>query len=277
MAVLTTHPKPLQWLALALNRRLTRLNQYLDAKLVYPRLTRRLRDADLVFLNYGYQEDPPMAVPLSDADEPNRLPIQLYHRVATQSDLAGKEVLEVGCGHGGGASYLTRTLKPATYTGLDLNSEGIDYCRQRHSVAGLSFVEGDAERLPFPDQAFDVVINLESSHVYPHFSQFLAEVSRVLRPGGNFLYADFRPDKAVADWEAALANAPLVMTSQQDISEQVTRGLEEALPLWDDVIERFIPRALRAQAHRFNVMRRNYAFMRDGKFRYRMYSFVKEP
>ncbi|MGH7787775.1 MAG: MGH1-like glycoside hydrolase domain-containing protein, partial [Candidatus Binatia bacterium] len=42
------------------------------------------------------------AITLDDADEPNRYSIQLYHRVATQVDLAGKDVLEVGCGHGGG-------------------------------------------------------------------------------------------------------------------------------------------------------------------------------
>ena len=119
--------------------------------------------------------------------------IQLYHRTATQADLSGKQVLEVSCGHGGGASYLVRTLHPASYTGLDLNPAGIDFCRKRHNLPGLDFVHGDAENLPFADQSFDAVINVEASHVYPHFPRFLAEVARVLRPGGHFLYADFRP------------------------------------------------------------------------------------
>jgi fatty-acid O-methyltransferase len=59
--------------------------------------------------------------------------------------------------------------------------------------AGLDFVQGDAQNLHFPDQSFDAVINVEGSHIYPNFERFLGEVARVLRPGGHFLYADFRP------------------------------------------------------------------------------------
>jgi SAM-dependent methyltransferase len=184
----------------------------LMAKYTFPLLTRyhtRYHSAeDVVFLNFGYEEDPPMALPLAASDEANRFCIQLYHRTATQVDLSGKRVLEVGCGHGGGASYLMRTLRPASYTGLDLNPAGIDFCRKRHNLAGLDFVRGDAENLPFDDQSFDAVINIESSHCYPHFSRFLAEVARVLRAGGHFLYADLRPRVCIAEWESALEGSP---------------------------------------------------------------------
>src|SRR5262245_49260348 len=91
----------------------------------YSFLTRLIAKDDVLFLNFGYEEDPPMALPLAASDEPDRFPIQLYHRTATQVDLSGKKVLEVSCGHGGGASYLMRTLHPASYTGLDLNTVGI--------------------------------------------------------------------------------------------------------------------------------------------------------
>ncbi len=84
---------------------------------------------------------------------------------------------EVSCGHGGGASYLTRTLRPASYTGLDLNEAGIAFCRTRHHVPGLDFVQGDAENLPFDAQSFDAVINIEAAHLYPQFRRFLAEVT----------------------------------------------------------------------------------------------------
>ena len=54
-------------------------------------------------------------------------------------------------------------------------------------AAGLDFVVGDAGRLPFSAAAFDAVINIEASHGYPAFPRFLAEVARVLRPGGPLL------------------------------------------------------------------------------------------
>ncbi|MGH3969504.1 MAG: class I SAM-dependent methyltransferase, partial [Mycobacterium sp.] len=119
----------------------------------YPMMTRRLgQQDDVVFLNWGYEEDPPMGLPLDASDEPNRYSIQLYYQTATQADISGKKVLEVSCGHGGGASYLTRSLKPASYTGLDFNAAGIEFCQKRHNLPGLDFVHGDAENLPFGDE-----------------------------------------------------------------------------------------------------------------------------
>ena len=168
----------------------------------YRYLTRHLDD-DVLFLNWAYEEDPPLALPLQATDEPSRYPIQLYHATATQAgELAGKRVLEVGCGRGGGASYVTRALRPASYVGLDLNKAGIEFCHRRHQLPGLEFVHGHAENLPFSQESFDAVINIESSHCYPHFDRFLSEVARVLRPGGIFLYADVRPRSECDRWEA---------------------------------------------------------------------------
>ena len=194
-------------------------------KLWYPFLTRRLTQEEVLFLNYAFETEPPLGLPLEPADEPNRACIQLYHHVATQADLRGKRVLEVSCGHGGGASYLTRTLRPASYTGLDLNPTGIRFCQQRHRIAGLDFVPGDAENLPFPAATFDAVINVEASHCYPQFPRFLAEVARVLKPGGHFLYADFRFDEDLPDWEQALTTAPLQLQSSRVINPEVLRGM----------------------------------------------------
>lgn len=213
-------------------------------RLWYPFLTRRLRHDEVLFLNYAFEEDPPRDLPLDPADEPNRACIQLYHHVATQADLRGKDVLEVSCGHGGGASYLTRTLSPAHYTGLDLNPKGVAFCRRRHPLPHLSFVQGDAENLPFPDAAFDAVLNVEASHCYPHFPQFLAEVARVLRPGGVFLYADFRFASMIAEWESALAASPLRQLAQREINAEVLRGMnrnsERSLALIVQHLPRFL-------------------------------------
>ncbi|KZS66381.1 MAG: class I SAM-dependent methyltransferase [Mycobacterium pseudokansasii] len=247
------------------------------AKYYYPFITRHGAD-DVALLNLGYEEDPPMAIPLSESDEPDRYCIQLYHRTATQADIAGKQVLEVSCGHGGGASYLMRTLCPASYTGLDLNPAGIEVCRTTHRVPGLDFVQGDAQNLPFPDNSFDVIINIEASHCYPSLPRFLAEVARVLRPGGHLLYADVRHSDHVAEWEAELADAPLRMRSKEIISEQVVRGLEKSLPRSQNMFTRRTPAMLRGLV-RDAVATSNSKICRglqNGESSYRMYCFENE-
>jgi SAM-dependent methyltransferase len=247
------------------------------AKVFYPLFT-RLVAGDGQFLNDGYEEDPPMALPLAASDEPNRFPIQLYHRTATQADLSGKRVLEVGSGHGGGASYLTRTLQPASYTGLDLNPAAIASCRERHDVPGLDFVHGNAEDLPFAVETFDAVVNVESSHCYPHFSRFLAEVARVLRPGGHFLYTDLRPRLGTADWEAALAGAPLRMVSERVINAEVLRALDERSEGSLEVLSRQLPGPLRGIGREAYHVKgsRFYRDLDSREFSWRMYYFVKD-
>ena len=163
-------------------------------RLWYPFLTRRLRDEEVLFLNYAFETDPPLSLKLEPADEPNRACIQLYHHLATQVELAGKCVLEVSCGHGGGASFLTRTLHPAHYTGLDLNPTGIAFCRRRHRVAGLDFVQGDAGNLPFADASLD---RINCSLVLSYLGnplELLREFHRVLRPGGRIVMSSMLPD-----------------------------------------------------------------------------------
>jgi ubiquinone/menaquinone biosynthesis C-methylase UbiE len=170
----------------------------------YSVITKRLGTDEVLFLNWSYEEDPPMGLALEASDEPDRYCIQLYHRVAAQVDLTGMRVAEVSCGHGGAASYIMRTMHPASYTGLDLNPAGIAFCQRRHKLPGLSFVQGDAENLPFPDASLDALINVEAAHLYPHYRRFLDEVTRVLAPGGHFLYADLRSRDGVAEWGAHL-------------------------------------------------------------------------
>jgi fatty-acid O-methyltransferase len=245
-------------------------------KYFYPYVTHRLGADDVVFFNYGYEQDPPMALPLGASDEPDRYCSQLYHSTATQVDLSGKRVLEVSCGHGGGASYLMRTLHPTSYTGLDLNPAAIAFCRKKHNLDGLDFVRGDAENLPFADQSFDAVINIEASLHYLRFPRFLAEVARVLRPGGHFLYADFRSADGIAAWEAALAGSPLRMLSQRMINAEVVRGMDKNSHQWRERIDRHVPAFLRGVARDFAGVSTLtfYEEMRTGGLSYRMHCFA---
>lgn len=243
----------------------------------YGFLTRRVARDEVLFLNYAFEQDPPMRLPLGSADEPNRGCIQLYDHVASRVDHRGKSVVEVSCGHGGGASYLARTKKPERYTALDLNADGIRFCLARHSEANLDFVEGDAEQLPFPEESVDVVINVEASHCYASFPQFLAEVKRVLRPGGHFLYADFRFAEDVPKWEDAIAQSALRILAQQDISADVLRGMRRNSSRSAALVARHLPKWLHKLGGDFAGIEGSRVFnaLKEGKLSYRSYCFEK--
>ncbi len=223
-------------------------------KLWYPSLTRLTRNSPVVFLNYGYSENgaaSPIPV-LTNEDEPDRPCIQLYDSVVRPIPLQGLRVLEVSCGHGGGASYIARYLKPESMHGVDRNGRAIALCRQRHHVAGLEFSCGDALALDFADQTFDVVVNVEASHCYPDMPRFLREVVRVLRPGGHFLYADFRqktPDSAILHRQ--LEESGLEIIDREDISPNVVRGMQLNTEKYMNLIRKLVPPLLRNPAMRF--------------------------
>ncbi len=93
-------------------------------------------------------------------------------------------VLEVGCGTGTIAGELAR-LGPARVIGLDLNRRTLDFARQQGS--SVTYVQGDAHALPFPDGAFDAVI---CHYVFLWLTnpvQGAREMARVVRSGGCVL------------------------------------------------------------------------------------------
>ena len=211
----------------------------------YGRLAKRYTAGDWTFMNYGFMPpagEPPLV--LAPEDEPDRLCIQLYHRVASATDLAGKEVLEVGSGRGGGASFVARYHRPARITGADFSPQAVALCQPRHaSVANLTFVVGDAETLPFPDASFDAVINVESSHCYGRVDRFFAEAARVLRPGGWFLYTDFRAATDVPAWHAALAVPAWERVDFEDITTAAAAAMQADDARKRKHIAEFIPPA----------------------------------
>jgi ubiquinone/menaquinone biosynthesis C-methylase UbiE len=232
------------------------------------------RDGDMTFMNYGYA---PLGIGapelrLDADDEANRYPIQLYHRVASAVDLRGKAVLEVGCGRGGGSHFVMRYLGPRSVTGVDVAEKAIAFCT-RHHRPGLSFTRGDAERLPLPTGAFDAVLNVESSHNYIRMDAFLAEVIRVLRPGGHLLFADWRPRSDMDLLREQFRGAGLQTLEEEHISPNVLRALELDSERKRALIERKVPRMLRASIGGFVALEGTHVpgMFRSGEWEYWRY------
>ena len=162
---------------------------------------------------------------LDPRDEADRYSIQLYQRVRNAADLHGKQVLEIGSGRGGGASFIARYLQPDSITAVDLSAAAIRLCRRTHGNERLRFMQGDAENLPVPSGSFDVVLNVESSHCYPSMDRFLGEVDRILRPDGLFLFADFRRREDMPLLVEQIGKR-FAIVEQEFITDNVVRALE---------------------------------------------------
>jgi ubiquinone/menaquinone biosynthesis C-methylase UbiE len=201
-------------------------------------------DHPIIFLNYGYWPPEGETLKLMPEDEADRPAIQLYHHVASGWELKGKNVLEVSCGHGGGASFVTRYHKPSTYTAIDQNYKGIENNRRFYKGLGIQFQTGDAQALDFPSDHFDAVLNVEASHCYPRQLDFLQSVYRVLRPGGRFLYTDFRYLADQAQLDQDIAQAGFQVLSKTEITQHVIRALQRTTERFHGFIQRFSPRLM---------------------------------
>lgn len=100
-------------------------------------------------------------------------------------DLAGKDVLEIGCGTGVHARLLAQA--GAHVAAVDLTPTAVELTRQRLELHGLSadVREADAEHLPFADASFDFVWSWGVIHHSESTEAVAAEIARVLRPGGR--------------------------------------------------------------------------------------------
>ena len=234
----------------------------------------------MLLMNYGYADLDPQAqsLLLAPADEDHRYSIQLYHHVAGAIDLTGLDVIEIGCGRGGGADYIQRYLKPNRTTGIDLSAKAIKFCNEHYNVAGLSFQRGNAEELIFADASFDAVVNIESSLCYQYIEKFFSEVVRILKPGGYFLYADFFGREEIGAWEAHLAQMDLDKLSQENITPNVLLALDLDDGRKQALIKRYAPRILRKPFSEFAGVKGSnffYNAFQNGEKEYRSYLFRK--
>ncbi|MFC8192136.1 class I SAM-dependent methyltransferase [Cellulomonas sp. NPDC057328] len=236
----------------------------------YELLALRVRRPEWAFMNYGYASDDAPALALSPDEEPDRLCINLYERTLAGADLRGRDVLEVGSGRGGGSAYVARHHGSRSVVGLDFSAAAVDLSRRHRRAPGLSFVRGDAQVMPFADASFDVVLNVESSHCYPSFAAFAGEVARVLRPGGTFLLADFRPADAVPTLLADLRASGLVLEAHDDVTPQVVEALRRDDDRKRALIGAWLPRFTHPLMRRFAAVEgsRGFAAFASGRTTY---------
>jgi ubiquinone/menaquinone biosynthesis C-methylase UbiE len=204
---------------------------------VYEYLAKEFSSFDeWTFLNYGYanlDEQP-------ESHNQNHFQ-ELYAQVAGSISLDGLNILEIGCGRGGGAAYVSSVCHPKSFVGIDFSPQNIRFCSNNHSMEALQFVNAEASDLPFHSETFDATINIESSHGYQDESKFFQSASRVLKPGGHFLFADFRLRHILPDLRRKIADVDLNIIIEKDITENVLHALNLDSPRMRTLIRTHFP------------------------------------
>lgn len=97
----------------------------------------------------------------------------------------GERVLDVGCGTGSLSFILPQMANVASVTGVDLTPGFLDFARARAADPRITFRHGDARALPFADNSFDRAVSMLVLHFIPDAARAVAEMRRVVRPGGT--------------------------------------------------------------------------------------------
>ncbi len=249
-------------------------------RILHRAIINRYKGSELVFLNYGYEYLNPNDEPLKlkEIDEKERYCLQLYRSTVADVELNNKDVLEVGCGRGGGASYIARYLKPKSYIGLDMSKEVIKFNNKYHKLPGLSFVTGNAQKLPFEDQSFDAIVNVESSRSYNDMNAFISEVHRVLRPKGYLLFTDIRTKEENELLRERFQRVGLKVIKEVNIIQNVVKALDLDSQRRYQLIKKKTPKIFHGFAEEFSSTKesKRYEEFADGTMIYMQYVLQKE-
>lgn len=246
---------------------------------VYDKIAAKDKTGKFVFMNYGYEDEKNLAtLRLNVEDEPFRYFIQLYNFVVNEINLEDKNIVEVGCGRGGGGSFLVRYKNPQSYTGIDLSETAINWCKQRLVFANAKWMQGYADALPIANNSVDVVINVESSHCYPSMEKFLSEVKRTLKPNGYFAFCDLRRAAEINKLEQNMTHSGLKILKQVEITPQVLRALDHVSQTREQNIQSVFPPLFRRAVRDFAAIKDTviYEMLKDGRMKYFFYLMQKE-
>lgn len=245
----------------------------------YNYLNKSDKGNELTFMNYGYAYYSPLE--LKSKDEKNRYQIQLYDKIvkAIPSPMDKTDMLEVGCGRGGGANYISEYLIPKSFDGIDICKPAIDFCRKNRirGVSNVFFNEGDAMKIPYSKDFFEAVINIESSHRYPDMPKFLSEVKRVLKSGGYFSFVDFRAIEKIPELDDMMNFSGMNILEEEIVTPEIIKALDIDNARKLDMIARLVPKILHKPAREFAsvIGSASYNSLKERKREYKRYLLRK--
>lgn len=175
-----------------------------------------MRDRDVVRRQYATETNLETRRSVWQPTADGRDPVEVAASVVRAS--GPRSVLEVGCGTGAFAERMTTDNPGATVIATDQSARFVELTAARGVDARLA----DVQDLPFADGSFDLVAALWMLYHVPDLDRGLAEVRRVLRPGGRFL-AVTNGDEHVAELRREAGGSPVVTAFSSENGEEALR------------------------------------------------------
>ena len=146
----------------------------------------------------------PLGRPLADGAHPERFDPEMHGKTLMDSEHRGRycwaaqfaadrSTLDAGCGTGYGLEILAQA-GAAELTGVDVDRGAVAAAQRRAERSGAEIVRGDLQSLDFPDDSFDLAVCFETIEHLASPEQGLAELRRVVRPGGTLIVSSPNPD-----------------------------------------------------------------------------------
>lgn len=125
-----------------------------------------------------------------------------WFRGLSEGGLRGQQVLEIGCGRGVGVEVILDRLAARHVTAFDVDPDQVSRARRRlrnRPPGTVDLAVGDAAALEVSDATFDAVVDFGILHHVPQWRDAVAEIARVLRPGGRLLFEEV-PGHVLDSW-----------------------------------------------------------------------------
>jgi len=189
------------------------------------------------FFNGGYLPLAPDMVDTSDLAGEEHCAM-MYHLVAhsqvKQLKLQPENILDIGCGQGGGLMYVSKLYPNASFTGIDRNRTVVKLARKNLALNNrVQFEYTSGNTLQLPRDSFDFIISV-GAPTYFGLSKYVNETANLLKPGGVISFsAGYRQgchEAIIAELKAAAADNNLAFLSYNDITSNTFASLKADIP-----------------------------------------------
>lgn len=135
--------------------------------------------------------------------EQGKIRLEHYHRYAMTLEIVkGKSVLDIACGEGYGTHLLAEVASHVV--GVDISEEAVSHASDKYKRSNITFLQGSATSIQFPDNQFEVVVSFETIEHLLDQAEMLSEIRRVLRPEGVLIISS--PNRPVYSEESGEHN-----------------------------------------------------------------------